>query len=213
MSRLSQMEDRVTEAMLPQDAAKGIVPPNAGRAEAGERRGFWQRLSDGIRLQYLLFLALTAVAAIPVLTLDIWESQASFDREVDSVRERHLLVARNLTSTMSRYVVDIKSVFMVAIAPGTLNPDTPGLTQLLDSLDFVHVCVFAADGTIETFLPVQKSPAPQEIGARGIADLRALATTRTSDGRNDGPILSNLRRDPNGRPAFYLVKSPSGRFI
>lgn len=198
--------------MLPQDAAKGMVPPNAGRAEVGARRRFWQRLSDGIRLQYLLFFALTAVAAIPVLTLDIWESHASFDREVDSVRERHLLVARNLTSTMSRYVVDIKAVFMVAIAPGTLNPDTPGLTQLLDSLDFVHVCVFAADGTIETFLPVKKTPAPQEIGARGIADLRALAATRSSDGGNDGPILSNLRRDPNGRPAFYLVKAlPNGR--
>ncbi|MBC7637640.1 MAG: response regulator [Acetobacteraceae bacterium] len=189
-----------------------MSPPKAGPAGTMARRSIWQRLSDGIRLQYLLFVALTAVAAIPVLTLDIWEAQASFEREVDSVRERHLLVARNLTSTMSRYVVDIKAVFMVAIAPGTLNPDTPGLTQLLDLLDFVHVCVFAADGTIEAFLPVKKLPTPQEIGARGIADLRALAATRTSDGGNDGPILSNLRRDPNGRPAFYLVKAlPNGR--
>ena len=138
----------MTETTVPQDAAKGMSPPKAGPAGTMARRSIWQRLSDGIRLQYLLFVALTAVAAIPVLTLDIWEAQASFEREVDSVRERHLLVARNLTSTMSRYVVDIKAVFMVAIAPGTLNPDTPGLTQLLDSLDFVHVCVFAADGTV-----------------------------------------------------------------
>ena len=112
------MEDRVTEATLPQDASNVALPPTTGRGDAAVRRSMWKRLTDGIRLQYLLFVALTAVAAIPVLTLDIWESQASFDREVDSVRERHLLVARNLTSTMSRYVVDIKAAFMVAIAPG-----------------------------------------------------------------------------------------------
>ena len=201
------MEDRVTEATLPQDAANVALPPNSGRGDAVPRRSIWQRFTDGIRLQYLLFVALTAVAAIPVITLDIWESQASFDREVDSVRERHLLVARNLTSTMSRYVVDIKAAFMVAIAPESLNPETPGLVQLLDSLDFVHMCVFAADGSIESFLPVEKSSTSLEIGARLVADLRALAATRPTGSTVDGPVLSSLRRDSSGRPSFYLVKT------
>lgn len=201
------MEDRVNEATLPQDSANVALPPTAGSGDAGVRRSIWKRFTDGIRLQYLLFVALTAVAAIPVLTLDIWESQASFDREVDSVRERHLLVARNLTSTMSRYVVDIKAAFMVAIAPGTLNPDTPGLAQLLDSLDFVHMCVLGVDGSVESFLPVEKSSASLEIGARLVADLRALAATKGVGPGADGPVLSALKRDSSGRPSFYLVKA------
>ena len=206
------MEDRVTEATLPQDVTNIVLPPSAGGGDAVLRRSLWKRFTDGIRLQYLLFVALTAVAAIPVLTLDIWESQASFDREVDSVRERHLLVARNLTSTMSRYVIDLKSAFMIAIAPGTLNPDTPGLAQLLDSLDFVHMCVVAADGMIESILPVEKSSTSLEMGARLIADLRALATTKPVGSSADSPVLSALKRDSSGRPAFYLVKAlPNGR--
>ena len=172
------------------------------------RAGLWARFIDGVRLQHLLFVALTLVAAIPVLTLDIWESQASFQREVESVRERHLLVARNLTSTLSRYVLDLNAAFQIAFASGTLNPNTPGLPALLDSLDFVHVCVLAPDGSVEQFLPVQKAPEIAALTPRLIADLRALvANQRPESLRPEAqPILSGLKRDPNGRPSFYLVK-------
>jgi len=50
--------------------------------------------------------------------LAIWESQTAFQNELDSVRERHLLVARNLTSTMSRYVKDLKATFPLAPPKG-----------------------------------------------------------------------------------------------
>ena len=169
------------------------------------RAGLWARFIDGVRLQHLLFVALTLVAAIPVLTLDIWESQASFQREVESVRERHLLVARNLTSTLSRYVLDLNAAFQIAFASGTLNPNTPGLPALLDSLDFVHVCVLAPDGSVEQFLPVQKAPEIAALTPRLIADLRALVANQRP-GADSQPILSGLKRDPNGRPSFYLVK-------
>ena len=197
----------MTEATLIADL--GLA--NAAGVPA-EKLGPWKRLVGGIRLQHLLFLALTAVAAIPVLTLDIWESQASFQHEVDSVRERHLLVARNLTSTLSRYVVDVKATFQGVFAGGTLDPGRPGLMALLDALDFVHVCVMAADGSVESFLPVRKSAASAMIAPRLFADLQRLAATPVAAADKDQPILSGLKRDPNGRPAFYIVKQlPNNR--
>ena len=183
--------------------AAELVPP-ASMVPA-RKSGRWGRFVDGIKLQHLLFVALTLVAAIPVLTLDIWESQASFQREVESVRERHLLVARNLTSTLSRYVVDLNAAFQIAFASGTLDPKTAGLAALLGSLDFVHVCVLAPDGSVETILPVQKSSEMAALGPRLIADLQALTATQRGNA-DDKPILSGLKRDPNGRPSFYLVK-------
>jgi len=188
---------------LPEAAPAGTA--SAGASAPSEPLGLWARFVDGIRLQHLLFVALTLVAAIPVLTLDIWESQASFQREVESVRERHLLVARNLTSTLSRYVVDLNAAFQIAFASGNLNPNTPGLPALLDSLDFVHVCVLAPDGTVEALLPVQKAPEIAALPPRLIADLQALAANQRP-GADSQPILSGLKRDPNGRPSFYLVK-------
>ena len=187
------------------DAAITDLPRAA--AVSPQPRTLWSRLVGGIGLQHLLFVAFISVAAIPVLTLDIWESQASFQREVDSVRERHLLVARNLTSTLSRYVVDLKAAFQSTFAAGKLDPEAPGLAHLLDSLDFVHVCVLAPDGSVESILQVQKGVNLAPIGPRLFTELQALATTPGAD--PDQPVLSGLKRDPNGRPSFYLIKKLS----
>ncbi len=70
-------------------------------AEAG---GLWaatlrsvQRLCRGVRLHHLLFLAFTLIAAVPIGALALWDQSVAYQHELSSVRERHLLVARNLT--------------------------------------------------------------------------------------------------------------------
>src|ERR1700733_13364219 len=93
------------------------------------------------KMHHLLFLAFTLVAGVPIAVLAIWEGQTAFQNELDSVRERHLLVARNLTSTMSRYVKDVKSSFLLAFATGTLTHPTPGVADLLSSLNVAYVCI------------------------------------------------------------------------
>ena len=50
----------------------------------------------------MLFAALLLVAAAPVMLLALWVERAAVDREVASVQEKHLLVARNLGSTLQR---------------------------------------------------------------------------------------------------------------
>ena len=85
----------------------------------------------GLRMHHLLVLAFTLVTAIPLAVLAIWEGKTAFQNEMESVRERHLLVARNLTSTMSRYVTDIKAVFSLAAATENLDAPPVGLDDLL----------------------------------------------------------------------------------
>jgi signal transduction histidine kinase/CheY-like chemotaxis protein len=159
-------------------------------------------LTNGLRMQHLLFLGMLAVAAVPLATLDYWESRNSFQNEMDSVRERHLLVARNLTSTLSRYVTDVKAAFEVTLSSGALEHDVPGLLQLLRSLDFLHVCVIGADDKIEL------APARLQLDSNKFAtdqvrkELRQLA-----NGAGEEPLLSTLKHDPAGRPVFYLVKN------
>src|SRR6202790_3117127 len=105
----------------PTDAA----PMAASAVEVPRRRWSWPRM------HHLLFLAFTFVAGVPIAVLAIWEGQTAFQNELDSVRERHLLVARNLTSTMSRYVKDVKSAFMLAFATESLARPTQGIADLL----------------------------------------------------------------------------------
>src|SRR5580698_7873623 len=103
----------------------------AGASPSRRRRWAWPRM------HHLLFLAFTLVAGVPIAVLAIWEGQTAFQNEMDSVRERHLLVARNLTSTMSRYVKDLKSTFPLAFDTGSMTRPTAGLGDLLASLDVI----------------------------------------------------------------------------
>ena len=169
------------------------------------RRGRW----GGLKMHHLLVLAFTLVTAIPLAVLAIWEARSAFQNEMDSVRERHLLVARNLTSTLSRYVMDLKSAFSLAFTPeGALSPAGSGLDQLLISLDVAHVCVLSPNGTVESVFPgltderIVRAP-----DAERFKILRALA-----DEKPDEPVLSKLYHDASGRPVFFLVKAlPNGR--
>jgi len=68
----------------------------------------------GVRLHHLLFLAFTLTAAVPIAALAFWEESVAFQHELASVRERHLLVARNLSAALSRYVEDVKGAFSLA---------------------------------------------------------------------------------------------------
>jgi signal transduction histidine kinase/CheY-like chemotaxis protein len=173
-------------------------------APAAPRRRRW----FGLKMHHLLFLAFTLVSGVPIIVLAVWEGQTAYQNELDSVRERHLLVARNLTSTLSLYVKDLKAIFSLTFATGSLPLPTPGLATLLASLDVVHVCILKDDGTVESQfqgLPdaeVHYQPDPDRFKI-----LRVLA-----DDMPDEPVLSKLYHDNSGRPVFYLVKAlPGGR--
>jgi signal transduction histidine kinase len=165
------------------------------------------RFGSGPRLHHLLFVAFIIIAGLPLALLALWEGNTSFQNELDSVRERHLLVARNLTSSMSRYVLDVEAVFGLAFQSGALNHSVTGLTDLLQSLNVVHVEIVAPNGTAEATLAGLSSEPADEPLRPVLIDLRALAADA------HGQIaISNLYHDLAGRPVFYLVKQfPAGR--
>ena len=152
-------------------------------------------------MHHLLFIAFTLVAAVPIAILAVWEGSTSFQNEIDSVRERHLLVARNLTSTMSRYVKDLKAVFGVAIESGALETPVAGLADLLTSLEVVYVCIVTPDGKIESFMRGLSEADTQIIPEKLFGELRVLPRAGSADA-----VLSNLYHDSKKNPVFYLVK-------
>jgi signal transduction histidine kinase/ActR/RegA family two-component response regulator len=191
--------------MSPANPARNSSEPSESPSARLSRTG--GRFRVGLRLHHLLFIAFTIVAGAPIAVLAWWEGNTSFQNELDSVRERHLLVARNLTTTMSRYVKDVEAVFGLTFESGALSHPVAGLTGLLMSLNVIHVCLLAPDGTLEAGITGLSSAPPADPSPELLADLRALATSA------HGQIaISNLYHDPSGLPVFYLVKQlPAGR--
>ncbi|HTB46285.1 MAG TPA: ATP-binding protein [Acetobacteraceae bacterium] len=166
-----------------------------------------QRLRFGVRLHHLLFLVFTLTAAVPIIVLALWEQRVAYQHELSSVRERHLLVARNLTMGLSRYVEDVKAAFSLAFESGGLRAQVPGLEQFLVSLNVSHLCVVGPDGRVERYfggvVPSDSRSFPKEL----FTELHKLAAS--ADGK---PALTQLEHDKDGRPVFYLaVLLPDGR--
>ncbi len=160
-----------------------------------------------MRLHHLLFIAFTIIAGVPIAVLALWEGNTAFQNELDSVRERHLLVARNLTSTMSRYVRDVEAVFGLAFESGAINHPVAGLNDLLRSLNVVSISLIAPDGTTDMAMSGLTPGKSADLPPAVLAEMRLLAANA------HGQIaISNLYHDAAGLPVFYLVKQfPAGR--
>lgn len=82
----------------------------------------------------------------PLLAYWYWSYTTALDNQYDEVRERHLLIARNLGAALQRYHQDLVSTFD-ALAVGYGSDQNVALfAPLLAELNFRHVCVFGGDG-------------------------------------------------------------------
>ena len=193
----------MNDAVLPKERA---LSSPARSARTHRLRGVFRDIRLGIRMHHLLFIVFTVIAAVPIAVLAVWENRSSYKIELELVRERHLLVARNLTSTMSRYVRDVKAAFTVVFDSKAINTPIPGLADLLTSLNFIHVCIVAPDGTVENWLHDLTPPSGTSIETKLFGELKALAVSGKGL-----PELSNLQHSASGRPVFYLVKELRGQ--
>jgi signal transduction histidine kinase/CheY-like chemotaxis protein len=183
------------------------TPAGPGEAASDPNPNKLPKRRFALRLHHLLFIGFTLIAGAPILVLALWESATSFQTELDSVRERHLLVARNLTSTMSRYVRDAEGAFGLAFDSGAIANPVAGFNELLTSLNVIHVCIIAPDGTTEASMPGLSAGPIGNLAPKVLGELRQLAIAARGT-----TVISNLYHDASGQPVFYLVKQfPAGR--
>jgi len=159
-------------------------------------------------MQHVLFIAFTFVAAVPVMTLAWWVERRAMEQEIDAATDKHLLVAHNLTAAFSRYVYDVKAGFRMAISTFYSGEQGEGLTDLLKSLEFRHICIVNGDtGEVERYMAgFADSPGAKiQLKPETIAGFRKQL-------KGDDIVITDLRRDIAGKPAFLLLKAlPEGR--
>jgi signal transduction histidine kinase/ActR/RegA family two-component response regulator len=173
----------------------------AGHTGSAAPAGTAERARFGLRLHHLLFFAFTLVAGLPIAVLALWESRTSFHTELDSVRDRHQPMARDVTATLSRYIRDVEAVFALTLDSGALTRPINGLTDVLMSLHVVQIAVVGPNGVAEAELPGLAADQSGELPPPLLEELRTLAA-----GAHGQIAVSNLYHDPAGHPVFYLVK-------
>ena len=101
----------------------------------------WVRLP--IRTALLLGLLIGCNA--PLLAYWYWSYSTALNNQFDEVRERHLLIARNLGAALQRYHQDLVSTFGAMADGYSAGQDISVFTPLLVDLNFKNVCVYAQD--------------------------------------------------------------------
>ena len=161
-----------------------------------------------LRMHHVLFVAFTLIAAVPVFTLAWWVEHHALQQEIDAATDKHSLVARNLTAAFSRYVLDVKAGFDMAINTFYSGEQAEGLKRLLTSLEFRHVCIVnGTTGEVERYLPGFADSSSIHI----VLKPETLAYLR-SQLKDDETVITDLQRDVTGHPAFFVLRAlPEGR--
>jgi len=149
-----------------------------------------------------------AMVLIPTVSLIVWLDQHSFEQEVREAEVKHLLLARNVTFALSRYVRDLRAVFLHAVidAGKHLHEDqdsTLAEIQVLENLKLKSVVRISADANFLARQPSSDKSSVPEIGA----EIREAVLPLVEDSKNrPGHVFfSNVVARPNSEPSIYLL--------
>lgn len=164
-----------------------------------------------LNLRFILFLTLTLISAAPVLILSTWVQKTALEKEVAAVKEKHLLVARNLTGDLTRYIIDVESSFTLIARNLAQNIIVEGFDDHIDTLYFRYISMMNSDGTFVQTITKSQNPVKQ-LSPSMIDELQPLLSQASQ--QPDTVFYSDMTRDQDDLATFYLIKAVNGsKFI
>ncbi|MDP6474874.1 MAG: Cache 3/Cache 2 fusion domain-containing protein, partial [Alphaproteobacteria bacterium] len=150
------------------------------------------------RLRYTLTATFTLIAIIPVLFIGIWVERSSYLRELSSVEEKHLLLAKNITNALELYTHDAAALFGFLCESAERDDWPEGAAALAKSLDFRHFAIYSPAGALRKSL----HPAAADSAILPSGGISAFDDLIAEEGR----LFSGVMADAAGRPTIYLVE-------
>ena len=71
------------------------------------------KIGSELSLKKILSISFILISAIPVVFLAYWVQDTALKNEYEAVQEKHLIIAKNLTSAVERYIDDVKAAFNI----------------------------------------------------------------------------------------------------
>ncbi len=154
-----------------------------------------------MNLRVFFFLCFSGIAFLSVLVLASWIFADALDRQITGVKDKNLVIARNVGAALERYTLDLKNAFEL-MAGSNLTGTAPGdVRQFLTSLNFVHFCFADIEtGRIIASLETDRFECPSIISEKRFNRFKALLKPGET-------VFSPVMKDPRDRPVFYLLRA------
>lgn len=161
-----------------------------------------------MRIRFLLLVLFGVLALAPVAAFGLWSYQNTLTREFDSVRDKHLLLARNLAVALGRYDEEISAVFDLASRELIRDGDVGASAVLLDKLNFSSFCITRLDSArvIASAHPARQQCPPMYPPDK-FAEFKAVSAV-------EGIHFTGVTRDPVlERNVFHVVAQIDGDLV
>ena len=160
-----------------------------------------------MRLRYLLFLALSGIAVVPVVALATWVTSQALDKEIGGVRDKHLLIAKNVSRALERYSIDLQNGFEFVAEVAITKQGTYNFTKFMKKMNLVHLCVADLNsGKIVNEISPKSLPCPVKVPAKRFHTFTSLI-------QPDAVTFSPIMKNPKGHPTIYLLRTYGDKLV
>lgn len=139
------------------------------------------------------------------MILGYWVQRVALENEITAVEEKHLLVAKNVTRDLSRYVKDVENSFNLIISNLKANIQIDSLVSHLNALDIRYIYITDSKGNIKIKIPKPLLPDYNNIKIDNQVWTFLQTTIIESKTKNEA-VYSNLFRTKENEITFFLVK-------
>lgn len=122
------------------------VPVGSSGSIAGARQRLFKPAALSLRLQISLVVFLAVVLSAGVM--QYWNYKTAFETELNMVRDKHLVIAENLSASFSRYVQDVSVVFQAETADLAVDATNPATIPMLSNFDILRVLLVTPAGAV-----------------------------------------------------------------
>ena len=86
-----------------------------------------------------IVFCISAIAPLAIFWL--WPHSQALNNEINDVRERHLVIAKNLSGALDRYYLDLSTTFEFLVKDLPEHNTPSHLTKLFANLNINHICI------------------------------------------------------------------------
>ena len=156
-----------------------------------------------IGLRWRMLIAFVTLSSLSVGILAYWIYQSALEKEFDAVREKHLIVAQNLSAGLSRYVSDVRQIFSHLTAIPDVERTNRGIPETLESFDLRYLAVFDNTGKL-----IQLTTAANEKGSP-LPDHLKLQELKNLAKEDPGQVVISGIQSFDGSPHFFVASTLS----
>jgi signal transduction histidine kinase len=121
----------------------GSAVPLAG---AKRRLPSLSAFSLRVQISLVIFVAVVLSAA----TMQYWNYKTAFETELNMVRDKHLVIAQNLSAAFSRYVQDVSQIFIEETKDLAADASAPVTIPMLSNFDIKRVLLVSPAGEVSS---------------------------------------------------------------